>query len=86
MSQQAIIIAMTGGTTAQRTHDPSQVLNAVCREGWDLLTASFTFVEQGQESRDKFLSTGQDVSVKGKTVGYYIFKREPSLRLQPSDE
>ncbi|MFG2794293.1 hypothetical protein [Streptomyces sp. NPDC048419] len=75
MSQQAIIVAMVGSTTAQRTSDPVVVLNAVCHEGWELVNGSFVFVEQGQQSRDKFMSSGQNVAIKGETVGYYLFKR-----------
>jgi hypothetical protein len=45
------------------------------REGWELVTAPFVFVETGQESRDKFLSSGQNVAIKGATVGYYLFRR-----------
>lgn len=36
---------------------------------------SFVFVEQGQESRDKFMASGQNVAIKGEVVGYYLFKR-----------
>lgn len=75
MNQKAVIVAMVGGTTTQRTSDPVDVLNSVCREGWDLVNGSFVFVEQGQESRDKFMSSGQNVAVKGEVVGYYLFKR-----------
>ncbi|WP_116200210.1 hypothetical protein [Amycolatopsis circi] len=75
MNQKAIIVAMVGGTTSQRTSDPVEVLNSVCREGWDLVNGSFVFVEQGQESRDKFMSSGQNVAIKGEVVGYYLFKR-----------
>jgi hypothetical protein len=75
MSQQAIIIAMVGGTTKQRANDPTAILNAICREGWEFVNGSFVFVEQGQESRDKFLASGQNVAIKGTTVGYYLFRR-----------
>lgn len=75
MSQQAIIAVMMGSTTTQRTKDPVVVLNAVCREGWELVNGSFVFVEQGQQSRDKFMSSGQNVAIKGETVGYYLFRR-----------
>ena len=75
MSQQAVIVAMVGSATTQRTNDPVVVLNAVCREGWELVNGSFVFVEQGQQSRDKFLSSGQNVAIKGETVGYYVFRR-----------
>lgn len=84
MNQQAIIVAMIGSSTSQRTTDPSAILNAISREGWDLASASFTFIEEGQQSRDKFMSSGQNVAVKGRTAGYYVFKRAPQLR-QPND-
>jgi hypothetical protein len=83
MSQQAIIIAMIGGTTSKKTTDPTEVLNSVCNEGWELVNGSFVFVEQGQESRDKFLASGQNVAIKGTTVGYYLFKRCEQNRREP---
>jgi hypothetical protein len=75
MSQQAIVVAMIGSSTSKSTTDPTDILNSVCREGWELLTGSFVFVEEGSQSRDKFLSSGQNVAVKGATMGYYLFKR-----------
>jgi hypothetical protein len=80
MSQEAIIVAMIGSRTAKSTTDPSEILNAVCRQGWELVNGSFVFVEQGQQSRDKFLSSGQNVAIKGTTVGYYLFRRCPENR------
>jgi hypothetical protein len=71
---------MGGSDTKQSTSDPAYVLNRICREGWDLVTGSFVFIEQEQKSRDKFMSTGQNVAIKGKTVGYYLFKRCPENR------
>ena len=76
-NQEAVIIPMVGGTTSQRTTDPLDILNSVCREGWDLVNGSFVFVEMGSESRDKFVSSGQNVAVKGRTDGYYLFRRCP---------
>jgi hypothetical protein len=75
MSQQAIIVIMVGSSTVKSTTNPTDVLNAVCREGWDLVNGSFVFVEEGQQSRDKFMASGQNVAIKGTTVGYYLFKR-----------
>jgi hypothetical protein len=75
MNQQAIIIAMVGSTTTRKTRDPVAILNSVCHEGWELVNGSFVFVEQGQQSRDKFLSSGQNIAVKGAVIGYYLFKR-----------
>jgi hypothetical protein len=80
MSQAAVIVAMIGSATNKKTTDPSQILNAVCNQGWELVNGSFVFVEQGQQSRDKFLSSGQNVAIKGTTVGYYLFKRCPENR------
>ena len=86
MSQQAIIVAMVGSRTAKRTHDPSVILNSVCNEGWELVNGSFVFVEQGQQSRDKFMSSGQNVATKGTTVGYYLFRRSEGNRASPLPE
>lgn len=75
MDQQANVVAMVGASTSERAADPSDILNAVCREGWALVNGSFVFVETGQQSRDKFMSSGQNVAVRGKVVGYYVFRR-----------
>jgi hypothetical protein len=86
MSQQAIIVAMVGSNTSQRTSDPSVILNSVCNEGWELVNGSFVFIETGQQSRDKFLASGQNVAVSGATVGYYLFRRSEALRQEPAPE
>jgi hypothetical protein len=80
MSQQAVIIALVGSSTTKSTTDPVDILNSVCREGWELVNGSFVFVEQGMQSRDKMLSSGQNVAVKGATVGYYLFRRHEANR------
>lgn len=54
---------------------PVATLNAVCDEGWEIVSGSFVFVETGQVSRNKALSSGQQVAVSGKVRGYYLFKR-----------
>ena len=74
-SQNAVIVSMVGSTTTRSSSDPSEILNAVAREGWELVNGSFIFREQGHQSRDKFMSSGQNVAVKGTTVGYYLFRR-----------
>jgi hypothetical protein len=56
------------------------ILNGVCREGWELVNGSFTFVEEGQQSRDKFMASGQNVAIKGTTVRYYLFRRNEAMR------
>jgi hypothetical protein len=85
MSQKAVIVAMVGASNTKKTADPSVILNTVCREGWELLNGSFVFVEQGQESRDKFMASGQNVAIKGTTVGYYLFKRCEANKQQTVD-
>jgi hypothetical protein len=77
MSQTAVIVAMVGSSNIKSTKDPTEILNAVCRQGWDLVNGSFVFVVEGEQSRDKFLASGQNVAVKGQTVGYYLFRRCP---------
>ena len=80
MSQEAIIVAMVGSSTSKKTTDPVAILNSVCHEGWDVVNGSFVFVEEGQQSRDKFLASGQNVAIKGTTVGYYLFRRSEDNR------
>jgi hypothetical protein len=52
------------------------VLSQVEAEGWVLHTANHVYVQLGEESRDKWGSSGQRVSVKGKLVGIYLFRRD----------
>src|ERR1022692_2010603 len=85
MKQQAIIVAMVGSTTSKKTADPVAILNSVCNEGWELLSGSFVFVEEGQQSRDKFGSSGQNIATKGTTVGYYLFRRCDANRRETTD-
>jgi hypothetical protein len=74
-SQQPWLIPMTGVGTVRASTDPNEVLNGIAAEGWDLVTAGFPFLEEGSISRDAFLRSGQQVSVKGSVVGFYVFRR-----------
>jgi hypothetical protein len=85
MNQQAIIVAMVGSKTTSRTVDPTAILNAVCSEGWEIVSADFPFVMTGQQSRDKFLSSGQNVAIAGTVLGYYVFKRCDANHVDESD-
>jgi hypothetical protein len=62
--------------------DPSEVLNAVAREGWELVNGSFVFVETKATQHGIGHAVGMTTEVKrsGTTFGYYLFKRSPSLR------
>jgi multidrug efflux pump subunit AcrA (membrane-fusion protein) len=90
MTQSAVVhtmasLAPTGATTRTKKTDAVGVLNAVASEGWELVNGSFVFVEQGQQSRDKFMSSGQQVATKGVTMGYYLFRRNPSAKVTDND-
>jgi len=81
-TNQAVVVPMVGAyATPKATTDPTDILNSVCNEGWELVNGSFVFLELGSESRDKFMASGQQVAVKGTVIGYYLFKRcEPNKR------
>jgi hypothetical protein len=66
--------------TSRLSRGPVDTLNAVAHEGWELVNGSFVFMQTGQESRDKFMASGQQVAVAGKVVGYYLFKRNEALK------
>ncbi len=84
MKQTAEIVAMMGSYNTKKANDPTAVLNAIAAEGWELITGSFVFVVQGEQSRDKFMSSGQNVAVKGATVGCYLFRRAEENRADTS--
>jgi hypothetical protein len=73
-------------TNASRiSRGPVATLNAVCDEGWELVNGSFVFVETGQQSRDKFMASGQQVAVSGTVVGYYLFRRNETNKANLKD-
>lgn len=72
--------ALPGAYNSRRDHLPSDTLNAVCNEGWDLHSFSTAFVQTGEESRDKFLASGQHTAITGKLVGTYVFTKAGSKR------
>ena len=78
----ALVVPMLAATNAVKTIDPSAVLNSISSEGWRLVNAGFVFKELGQESRDKFMASGQQVATKGTVIGYYIFWRDPDLKVE----
>jgi hypothetical protein len=54
--------------------DPTSTLNAIAAEGWDLVSASFTFVQTKEQSREAVIGSRQMTAISGKTVGYYVFR------------
>lgn len=67
----------SSGTSSRQVHrgGATDVLSAVEAQGWRLEHASWVYVQTGQNSRDKFLASGQHVVVSGDVVGIYLFRR-----------
>lgn len=74
-TQTFTIPMMKSYSAPKLTNDPSEILNSVCHEGWELVNGSVAFVQTGSESRDKFMASGQHIAVSGTVIGYYLFKR-----------
>jgi hypothetical protein len=85
VNHQAVVVAMVGSKQTKKTNDPVAILNSVCHEGWELVNGSFVFIEEGSQSRDKFMSSGQNIAVKGTTVGYYLFRRSDANKRETSN-
>jgi hypothetical protein len=59
------------------------VLSQIEREGWVLFQANHVHVQLGEESRDKWGTSGQRTSIKGKIVGVYLFRRVEARAYPP---
>jgi hypothetical protein len=82
---QSHVVAMANAYTTRQPRDVSDIVNAIAGEGWNFHTLSTTFVNEGEESRDRFLASGQHVAVRGRVVGTYVFtRRSPDTRPQRS--
>jgi len=63
-----------------RRHGPdltftrSDVLAQIEEIGWHLMHISHVWVQTGANSRDKFMTTGQEIAVTGRMVGVYLFR------------
>jgi hypothetical protein len=85
LNQQSGRVGPGGGYTSSNRSNASDDLNRVVREGWALLTASVVFVPNSQVSRDKFLTSGQQLAFNGEVVGYYVFTRDETKRQQSTE-
>jgi hypothetical protein len=54
--------------------DYTELLSQIESIGWRLEHVGYYFMITGEESRDKFLASGQHTAVKGKTMGVYLFR------------
>jgi hypothetical protein len=80
----ALVVAMTDAFTTRSARDVSEILNSIVAEGWDLHSFSTAFVNEGEVSRDRFMASGQQVAVRGRLVGTYVFTRRPGHAPLPS--
>ena len=62
LDHKATMTALVGSSTRVVRPDPSAVLNAVCREGWELVNGSFVFGRAEDGSRETHM-------------GYYLLRR-----------
>jgi hypothetical protein len=74
------VLGYSGGLGVERKRGGhSDVLAQIEDVGWRLEHVGYVYMETGQISRDKLLSSGQQVATLGKTVGHFLFRRaEPS--------
>jgi len=73
-----MVAAMLGVTTEiKHAAGGTDTLGAVVAEGWRLLNSGWVYVQTGQESREKFLASGQQFVTRGEVVGIYLFERSP---------
>jgi len=63
-------------SSVERRGPATDVLGSIEQAGWRLEHANWVYVQTGQNSREKFLATGQQVVVTGQIVGMYLFRRD----------
>ena len=80
-----LLVGYSGAPGVERRRaGHGDVLAQVEDVGWRLEHVGYVYVETGQVSRDKLLSSGQQVATLGKTVGHFLFRRaEPAVPLDP---
>lgn len=67
----------TGYGVGRRQHaGQADTLSAIEAVGWRLEHAGYAYVMTGQISRDKLMSSGQEVGVMGTLTGIYLFRRD----------
>ena len=67
--------AATEGTV-RRHLTRTDLLGQIEEAGWHLEHPDWVYLQTGQNSRDKFLASGQQVVVTGEVVGIYLFRRD----------
>lgn len=59
---------------SHKKQDFTGLLSQIEAVGWHLEHVGYYFMVTGETSRDKFLASGQNVAVNGKTMGVYLFR------------
>jgi len=62
-----------------RKSDFSGLLSQIENAGWKLEHVGYYFMITGETSRDKFLASGQNTAVNGKTMGVYLFRNADNI-------
>jgi hypothetical protein len=52
------------------------IMSQVEAEGWALTYANHVNVQTGEDSRNRWMESGQRVAIRGKLVGIYLFRRD----------
>lgn len=72
----AHVVPLAGAYTHKKDQAHDSILGSIEAQGWRLEHAGYVFRVTGSESRDKFLSSGQQEAVSGQIIGIYIFRRQ----------
>lgn len=72
--------------TIRRKLTRTDLLGQIEETGWHLTHADWVYIQTGQNSRDKFLASGQHVVVTGEVIGIYLLRRDESRADRPSGE
>jgi len=62
--------------TIRRKLTRTDLLGQIEETGWRLQHADWVYIQTGQNSRDKFMASGQHVVVTGEVIGMYLFRRD----------
>jgi hypothetical protein len=66
----------SGDFGSHKKQDFTGLLSQIESIGWHLEHVGYYFMVTGESSRDKFLASGQNVAVNGKTMGVYLFRNK----------
>jgi hypothetical protein len=62
------------GVSQKKHPTRADLLSEIEKVGWRLEHVNHVWVQKGAISRDKFLSSGQEVGVTGEVIGIYLFR------------